>query len=76
MTIEEFDAKLKQLNIKKAEFATIINMNKGSVYNWGTTRIIKNEKQMIQIPDWVEAFFEHYEKSLKYDQIKKLLGHT
>lgn len=73
MTIQEFDEKLEHLNLKKTDFVRISNQKKGSVYNWGTTRVIKNAKQTIQIPDWVEPFLDNYEKALKYDQLRKLL---
>lgn len=73
MTINEFDKKLSELNLKKMDFEKISNVSKGTIYNWGTSRTINGVKQVIQIPNWVESFLKYYEKSCKYDEIKRLL---
>jgi len=73
MTSEEFEAKLLQLNLKKSDFVELAKVKKGTVYNWGTSRIIKEHKEIIAVPEWVEPFLNHYEKSRKYDEILRLL---
>ena len=74
MTTKEFDEKLEKLNMKKGDFVEVSHTNKGTVYNWGTSRIIKGEKETIAIPDWVEPFLDYYEKARKYEEILRLLG--
>ncbi len=73
MTTKEFEEKLEKLNIKKADFVEIAKVKKGTIYNWGTSRIIKGEKETIAIPDWVEPFLDYYEKARKYEDILRLL---
>lgn len=74
MTIKEFDARLQELHLKKTDFMKITCLNKGTVYNWGTSRIIDGKKKTIPIPNWVKPFLEYYEKSKKYDEIRQLLS--
>lgn len=73
MTPEEFEKKLEELELKKADFAALSNMKKGTVHNWGTSRILNGEKQTIVIPPWVEPFLEYYEKGKKFEQLRELL---
>ena len=74
MTQEEFDTRLEKLGLKKSDFIEIADQKKGTVYNWGTSRVIAGKKEVIAIPDWVAPFLDFYEKARKYEQIKKLLN--
>ena len=74
MTQEEFDTRLEKLGLKKSDFIEIANQKKGTVYNWGTSRVIGGKKEVIAIPDWVAPFLDFYDKARKYEQIKKLLN--
>jgi hypothetical protein len=74
LTQEEFDIRLEKLALKKSDFIEIANQKKGTVYNWGTSRVIGGIKEVIAIPDWVAPFLDFYEKARKYEQIKKLLN--
>lgn len=67
MTKIEFDARLKELNLKKIDFAKISNMNYGSINNWGTKR---GDKNVLPIPPWVEPFLIYYEHSINLGIIR------
>ncbi len=63
MTYDEFDTRLKSVNLSKKEFADITQMSYTSVTNW---------KQTDNIPGWVESWLQNYIKSAKFDKAKKI----
>ena len=67
MTKQEFDQRLKKLNLKKTSFSKISNMNYGSINNWGTKR---GDKDVLPIPPWVEPFLTYYEDSVNLGIIR------
>ena len=67
MTKEEFNARLKELNISIKDFSIIADIPYSTINNWG----FKKNKKTIPIPKWITPFLEHYEKSRKYDYLMK-----
>lgn len=65
MTKEEFNARLKELNLSIKDFSKIADIPYSTINNWG---FVNNEK-IIPVPKWVNPFLEHYEKSKKYDYL-------
>lgn len=65
MTRLEFDKKIKTLNLSRKDFANLARVSyTGVSTNW------KDDKE---IPAWVEPFLFYYEKSLKLDELLKIL---
>ena len=67
MTKEEFNIRLKELNLSTKDFAEIADVPYSTINNWG----FKANDKIIQVPRWVSKFLEHYEKSRKYDYLMK-----
>ena len=67
MSKEEFNIKLKELNLSTKDFAEIAAVPYSTINNWG----FKANDKIIQVPKWVTPFLEHYEKSRKYDYLMK-----
>ena len=67
MTKEEFNLRLKELNISIKEFSQIADIPYSTINNWG----FKVNEKVIAVPKWVTPFLEHYEKSRKYDYLLK-----
>ncbi len=67
MTKEEFNLRLKELNISIKEFSQIADISYSTINNWG----FKTNDKIIPVPKWVTPFLEHYEKSKKYDYLIK-----
>ena len=65
MTKEEFNARLKELNISIKDFSIIADVPYSTINNWGFTK----DEKTIPVPKWVTPFLEHYEKSRKYDYL-------
>ena len=65
MTKEEFNARLKELNISIKDFSVIADVPYSTINNWG----FKTNDKIIPVPKWVVPFLEHYEKSRKYDYL-------
>lgn len=61
----DFMATLKELDMKKKDFAALCGLKPLSVNNWSDEKF--------PIPSWVEPFLEYYKKSLKYDEIVKIV---
>ena len=70
MTKEEFNARLKELNISIKDFSIIADIPYSTINNWG----FKTNDKIIPVPKWVTPFLEHYEKSKKYDYLMKELS--
>ena len=70
MTKEEFNARLKELNISIKDFSIIADIPYSTINNWGFTK----DEKTIPIPKWITPFLEHYEKSRKYDYLMKELS--
>ena len=68
MTKEEFNAKLKELNLSIKDFSQIADIPYSTINNWGFTK----DDKTIPVPKWVNPFLEHYEKSKKYDYFFKV----
>ena len=67
MTKEEFNLRLKELNISIKEFSQMADIPYSTINNWG----FKVNEKVIAVPKWVTPFLEHYEKSKKYDYLLK-----
>ncbi|CAM3935935.1 hypothetical protein [Arcobacter cloacae] len=65
MTKEEFNSKLKELNLSIKDFSQIADIPYSTINNWGFTK----DEKTIPVPKWVNPFLEHYEKSKKYDYL-------
>lgn len=70
MTKEEFNGRLKELNISIKDFSIIADVPYSTINNWGFTK----DERTIPIPKWIRPFLEHYEKSRKYDYLMKELS--
>ena len=70
MTKEEFNARLKELNISQKDFSSIADVPYSTINNWG----FKTNDKIIPVPKWITPFLEHYEKSRKYDYLMKELS--
>lgn len=67
MTKEDFNLRLKELNISIKDFSQIADISYSTINNWG----FKTNDKIIPVPKWVKPFLEHYEKSRKYDYLLK-----
>lgn len=65
MNKKDFDKYLKDFNITKKEFTKLVNLPYSTVNNW-------NGKDR-PFPSWLDSWFFHYEKSLKYDKLISLI---
>ena len=65
MSNEEFEKRLKKINLTKKEFAKQVNMSYGGVVNWG--------RSSQNIPSWVDSWLQLYECCMKYTQMKETL---
>ena len=65
MTKEEFNTRLKELNLSIKDFSIIADIPYSTINNWGFTK----DDKTIPVPKWVVPFLEHYEKSKKYDYL-------
>lgn len=63
MTNNEFEKKLKEMELTKKEFSRLVDMSYGGVVNWG--------RATQTIPNWVESWLELYKKNQKFDNLKK-----
>ena len=70
MTKEEFNARLKELNISIKDFSIIADIPYSTINNWS----FKTNDKIIPITKWITPFLEHYEKSRKYDYLMKELS--
>lgn len=59
MNYNEFETRLKDLNLSKKDFAKLVNMQYESVINWKRNNI----------PHWVKSFLFYYEKAQVLDII-------
>jgi hypothetical protein len=60
MNKEEFKELLKEANLTKKEFSEILNINLGSMNNWGSSQAI---------PYWVDSWLHNYKKAKISDDI-------
>ena len=63
MTNDEFEKTLKEVELTKKEFASLVEMSYGGVVNWG--------RSTQTIPNWVESWLELYRKNRKFENSKK-----
>ncbi len=64
MNKEEFNLLLKQADLSKKEFASIVDMRYSSVNNWGSSQ---------SFPRWVKSWLENYEKAKSYEDVKDVV---
>ena len=64
MNKDEFRKKLKQLDLSLKDFSEVSNTSYSTIRNWGY-KLKKEDKELVPIPGWVEAFLKYYEISLK-----------
>jgi hypothetical protein len=64
LTKNDFDVKVKNLGLKKTEFAELSNISYNTVKGW-----IKLE----EVPGWVESWLDNYADSIKLKAIKEVL---
>lgn len=60
MEKEKFKFLLQEANLTKKELASILQINIGSLNNWGSSQ---------NIPYWVESWLENYIKAKELDTI-------
>ena len=65
MNRDEFNRKLKNLGLKKKEFAEIAGISYHTVLSWG------RDGDKVKVPGWVEKFLIYYEKARRFDAITK-----
>ena len=65
MEKEQFQARLKELELGKQEFSEISKVPYSTVTNWG---VLRDGKPM-PIPHWVEPFLDYYEKAQKLEYV-------
>lgn len=61
MNYNEFEKLLEKANLKKSEFANLVEMNTNSVSNWSSSN---------KIPPWVKSWLENYIKAKSYNDVK------
>lgn len=61
MNFNEFEKLLEKANLKKSEFANLVEMNTNSVSNWSSSN---------KIPPWVQSWLENYIKAKSYNDVK------
>ena len=64
MNYDEFENKLKAINLSKKEFSEMVKMSYTGVTNW---------KQTNAIPGWVDSWLENYEKGKTLDELLNLI---
>ena len=64
MNYDEFENKLKAINLSKKEFSEMVKMSYTGVTNW---------KQTNAIPGWVDSWLENYEKGKPLDELLNLI---
>ena len=64
MNYDEFENKLKAINLSKKEFSEMVKMSYTGVTNW---------KQTNSIPGWVDSWLENYEKGKTLDELLNLI---
>lgn len=64
MDKEELKQLLKQANLTKKEFASIIGISVGSLNNWGSTQ---------NVPYWVKSWLENYIEKQKHQKMIEIL---
>lgn len=67
VTKEQFNQRLKILNLSLKDFSRISNVPYSTLNNWG---FCKDDKT-IPVPAWVDSYLMFYEKSKKYDYLAK-----
>ncbi len=72
MTKEQFNKRLKELDISQKDFSDISDTPYSTINNWG----FKVNDKAIPVPKWVGAFLEYFEKARKYDYLKKEIFNT
>ena len=65
VTKEQFNQRLKILNLSLKDFSRISNVPYSTLNNWG---FCKDDKT-IPVPVWVDSYLMFYEKSKKYDYL-------
>lgn len=60
MNFNEFEELLEKANLKKSEFANLVEMNTNSVSNWSSSN---------KIPPWVKSWLENYIKAKDMDKV-------
>ena len=64
MNYDEFENKLKAINLSKKEVSEMVKMSYTGVTNW---------KQTNAIPGWVDSWLENYEKGKTLDELLNLI---
>ena len=64
MNKEEFKELLTQAKLTKREFSEILNINLGSMNNWGSTQ---------NIPYWVESWLDNYIRAKNYNDMRDFI---
>lgn len=65
MEKEQFQERLKKLELGKQEFSKISRVSYSTVTNWGAPR----DGKPMPIPNWVEPFLDYYEKAQKLEYV-------
>lgn len=59
MNYDEFENRLKLINLSKKDFSQMVKMSYTGVTNW---------RQTNAIPGWVDSWLQNYEKSRAIDE--------
>jgi len=65
MTKEEFNNRLKSIEINKQDFSEISGVPYPTILNWGAMR----DNKPVAVPSWVEPFLNYYEKAQKLELV-------
>ncbi|EPH09258.1 hypothetical protein HMPREF9309_00777 [Campylobacter ureolyticus ACS-301-V-Sch3b] len=66
MTKKDFNNYLKKLELNKKDLSILLNLSYNTINGWNG----ENKP----FPTWLQNWFYYYEKSLKFDKIKKLFN--
>lgn len=66
MDKKDFNNYLKKLKMNKKDLSILLNLSYNTINGWNG----ENKP----FPDWLRSWFFHYEKSLKFDKMKKLFN--
>ena len=65
MNIDYSEAKLKELDLTKRDFAELTGVAYQTIINWGSTN---------KIPSWVDSWLANYAKACDFDALVRLVA--
>jgi len=68
MTPKEFTAELKELKLKKVEFAEMVGLKYRTIQDW--------RENANPVPAWVDSWLANYQLAEKFKELQKIYGKT